>query len=128
MPRALVVPRVLKRSTARSASAGSRQAALRSTWLSIMPPWVGSGWTQMMVATGAQRVGSASSPTSRRASLVVRTMGRRRAGRTDAANSATAQMARVRMRCEVPCGGGGAAPVSALVSDDPTSVTVPDLA
>ena len=50
VPRTLVVPRVLKRSTARSASAGSRQAALRNTWLSIMPPWVGSGCRQTRVA------------------------------------------------------------------------------
>ncbi len=52
VPAALVVPRVLKRSTARSASAGRRQAILRSTWLSIMPPCVGSGCTVTIVPTG----------------------------------------------------------------------------
>ena len=51
-PAALVVPRVLNRSTATSASAGSRHDALRSTWLSIIPPWVGSGCRQTSVATG----------------------------------------------------------------------------
>ena len=51
-PAALVVPRVLKRSTAMPASAGSRQAALRNRWLSIIPPWVGSGCRHTIVATG----------------------------------------------------------------------------
>ena len=43
VPAALVVPRVLKRRTARSANAGRRHAALRNRWESIMPPWVGRG-------------------------------------------------------------------------------------
>ena len=74
VPRTLEVPRVLNRSTARSASAGSRQAALRSTWLSIMPPWVGNGCRQMSVATGARSAGTASSPTSRSPSPVCSSM------------------------------------------------------
>ena len=83
VPCTLLVPRVLKRSTARSASAGSRAAALRNTWLSIMPPWVGSGWRQISVATGSRSSGSASSPTSRRPSAVSSVIGSRRAGRTE---------------------------------------------
>ncbi len=81
-PAALVVPRVLNRSTAIPASAGSRQAALRKTWLSIMPPCVGSGCRQTIVATGARSTGRASSPTRRRPSDVVRVSGSRRAGST----------------------------------------------
>ena len=46
---------MLNRSTARSARAGSRFAALRRMWLSIMPPWVGSGCRQTSVATGSLR-------------------------------------------------------------------------
>ena len=80
VPRTLDVPRVLNRSTARSASAGSRQAALRNTWLSIIPPWVGSGCRQTRVATGSRSAGSASSPTSRRPSAVCSSMSSRRAG------------------------------------------------
>ncbi len=64
LPAADRVPRVLKRSTASPASAGSRQEALRSTWLSIIPPCVGSGCRQTRVATGSRSAGSASSPTS----------------------------------------------------------------
>ena len=57
VPRTLLVPRVLNRSTATPARAGSRQAALRKTWLSIMPPWVGSGCRQTRVATGSRSSG-----------------------------------------------------------------------
>src|SRR6185437_15615033 len=79
------VPRVLNRSTARSASAGSRYAALRYTWLSIIPPCVGSGCRQMSVAAGSRCSGSASSPIRCSPSSVVSVIGVRRAGRTVAA-------------------------------------------
>src|SRR5690606_36572867 len=82
VPRSELVPRVLDRSTARSARAGSRFAAFRSTWLSIMPPWVGSGWRQISVATGGRLSGTASSPTSVSPSAVCSSMSVRRAGRT----------------------------------------------
>ncbi|GAA3433849.1 hypothetical protein [Kutzneria kofuensis] len=78
-PASLAVPRVLKRSTAMSASAGSRNAALRYRCESIMPPCVGSGCRQISVALGAFS-GSASSPTSRSPSAVVNVTGSRRAG------------------------------------------------
>ncbi len=96
VPRTLLVPRVLNRSTARSASAGSRQAALRNTWLSIIPPWVGSGCRQTRVATGGRSAGRASSPTSRRPSAVCSSMSSRRPGRIDDARIAvlTAQVCR----------------------------------
>src|SRR5215472_13738165 len=76
------VPRVLNRSTARSASAGSRYDALRSTWLSIIPPAVGSGCRPIRVAAGARPSGSASSPTRLRPSAVRSVSGFRTAGRT----------------------------------------------
>jgi hypothetical protein len=82
VPRTLDVPRVLKRSTAMPASAGSRQAALRKTWLSIIPPWVGSGCRQTRVATGSPDSGRASSPTSVSPSAVCSSISSRRAGRT----------------------------------------------
>ena len=82
VPCRLLVPRLLKRSTARSASAGSRQAALRNRWLSIMPPCVGSGWRQTRVAIGLCSGGNATSPTSARPSEVCRVSASRRAGRT----------------------------------------------
>lgn len=83
VPRTLLVPRVLNRSTARSASAGSRQAALRNTWLSIIPPWVGSGCRQTRVPAGSRSSGRASSPTSVRPSAVCSSMSSRRPGRID---------------------------------------------
>ena len=57
VPAALVVPRVLNRSTAMPASAGRRHAALRNRWLSIMPPCVGSGCRHTIVATGSRSSG-----------------------------------------------------------------------
>ena len=83
---------MLKRSTARSASAGSRYDALRSRWLSIIPPAVGSGCRQTSVATGSRRGGRASSPTSSRPSAVCSTMFSRRAGRTVPARISTAAL------------------------------------
>src|SRR6266540_3528958 len=80
VPRSLVVPLVLNRSTAMPARAGSRQAALRRMWLSIMPPWVGNGCRQTSVATGWPATGSASSPTSVRPSAVCSSMSVRLAG------------------------------------------------
>ena len=82
VPCRLLVPRLLKRSTARSASAGGRQAALRNRWLSIMPPCVGSGWRQTRVAIRLCSGGNATSPTSARPSEVCRVSASRRAGRT----------------------------------------------
>src|SRR6516162_2420558 len=82
VPSGDVVPRVLNRSTASPASAGSRNAALRSRWLSIIPPWVGSGCRQINVATGSESAGSASSPTRRGPSEVRRVTGVRLAGST----------------------------------------------
>ena len=51
-------------------------------WLSIMPPWVGSGCRQMSVATGSRSAGRASSPTRSSPSAVCRVTGSRRAGKT----------------------------------------------
>ena len=82
VPRGLEVPRVLKRSTAMSASAGSRQDAFLSRWLSMKPPCVGSGCRHTSVATGGRSSGSASSPTSSSPSAVCSTTSRRRAGST----------------------------------------------
>ncbi len=65
VPRGEVVPRVLNRSTARSARAGSRAAALRMMWESMKPPAVGSGCSVTRVATGGRSTGVASSPTRR---------------------------------------------------------------
>ena len=87
-PALLAVPRVLKRSTATPASAGSRNAALRKTWLSIIPPCVGSGCRQTRVATGSRSSGRASSPTSDSPSAVCRVTASRRAGRTELARIA----------------------------------------
>ena len=53
---------MLNRSTASWARAGRRKAAFLSRWLSIMPPWVGSGCRQISVATGSASAGRASSP------------------------------------------------------------------
>ena len=83
VPAALEVPRVLKRSTASSASAGSRHAALRNRWESIIPPWVGSGWTHTIVAAGGTDSGTASSPTNSRPSVVCSVRGSRIAGSTE---------------------------------------------
>src|SRR5260370_15422170 len=79
------VPRLLNRSTASWARAGRRKAAFLNRWLSIMPPWVGSGWRQISVATGSASAGRASSPTSRSPSAVGRVTGVRLAGSTVAA-------------------------------------------
>src|SRR6266568_474115 len=76
------VPRVLNLSTARSARAGSRKAALRNTWLSIMPPCVGSGCRQISVAAAGRCAGRASSPTRLSPSEVRRVTGCRSAGST----------------------------------------------
>src|ERR1035437_1206666 len=76
------VPRVLNLSTAISASAGSRKAALRSTWLSIIPPCVGSGCRQISVAAGGRPAGRASSPIRLTPSAVRSVMGCRPAGST----------------------------------------------
>ncbi len=57
VPRGDVVPRVLNRSTARSASAGSRAAALRRMCESMNPPAVGSGCSVTRVATGSRSSG-----------------------------------------------------------------------
>src|SRR5262249_50206847 len=94
------VPRVLNRSTARSASAGSRYDALRSTWLSIIPPAAGSGCRPISVAAGARRSGSPSSPTRLRPSAVRSVSGFGRAGRT--------VDARISL-IDLPGGRGGAA-------------------
>src|SRR6266540_4337643 len=85
VPRTLLVPRVLNRSTANSASAGNRHAALRYTWLSIIPPCVGSGCRHTSVATGGPSSGNASSPTSVRPSAVCSSMSVHRAGRMELA-------------------------------------------
>jgi hypothetical protein len=82
VPRTLLVPLVLNLSTATPARAGSRHAALRKTWLSIIPPCVGSGCRQTSVATGGRSSGTASSPTSVRPSAVSSSMSSRRAGST----------------------------------------------
>ena len=82
-PCTLAVPLVLNRSTANPASAGSRNAALRYRWESIMPPWVGSGCRQIRVATGS--LSSAAAPARRPAAGRLRCAGRsarRRAGST----------------------------------------------
>ncbi len=76
------VPRVLNLSTARSARAGSRNAALRSTWLSIIPPCVGSGCRQISVAAGGRPAGRATSPTRLSPSSVCSVMACRSAGST----------------------------------------------
>ena len=68
VPRGDVTPRKLNRSTARSASAGRRAAALRMMCESMNPPCVGSGCRNTSVATGSASTGSASSPTSVRPS------------------------------------------------------------
>src|ERR1700735_3904056 len=81
-PRSNLVPLVLNRRTARSASAGSRKDALRSTWLSIMPPAVGSGCRQISVATAGRLSGSASSPARSSPSAVRSVIGSRLAGST----------------------------------------------
>src|SRR5680860_322704 len=88
VPCSLQVPRVLKRSTEIPARAGSRKAALRKIWLSIMPPWVGNGCRQTRVATGSRSSGSASSPTRSRPSAVCRVSGSRLAGSTELARIA----------------------------------------
>ena len=80
-------PRVLNRRTAMSASAGRRAAALRKTWLSIMPPWVGSGWTQTRVASGSPAIGRASSATRSSRSAVCNVRAARRAGSTEFART-----------------------------------------
>ena len=67
------------------ASAGSRQAALRMTWLSIDPPCVGSGWQNTMTALGSSSSGNDHSPTRRTPSSVSSETGYRRAGRTELA-------------------------------------------
>src|ERR1700734_2595928 len=54
-------------------------------WLSIMPPWVGSGCRQTSVAAGSRSSGRASSPTRFSPSSVVKVIGVRRAGSTVAA-------------------------------------------
>ena len=53
-PAATAVPRVLKRNTARSASAGRRNDALRMMCESMKPPAVGSGCSVISVATGSR--------------------------------------------------------------------------
>ncbi len=83
VPCMLAVPRVLNRSTATPASAGSRKAALRKTWLSIIPPCVGSGCRQTSVATGSRSAGSAISPTRESPSAVCSVIASRRAGSTE---------------------------------------------
>src|SRR5207244_8247151 len=85
LPRRLAVPLVLNLTTATPASAGSRHAALRKTWLSIMPPCVGSGCRQTSVATGSRSNGRASSPTRRSPSAVCSSMSSRCAGRIELA-------------------------------------------
>jgi len=82
VPRGDEVPRVLNRRTARSASAGRRQAALRYTWESMKPPCVGSGWKVSRLAAGSAVSGSASSPTRVRPSAVCSSTSSRCAGRT----------------------------------------------
>ena len=67
------------------ASAGSRQAALRMMWLSMEPPWVGSGWQKTMTALGSDCAGKDHSPTNRTPSSVSSETGYRRAGRTELA-------------------------------------------
>ncbi len=58
------------------------------TWLSIIPPCVGSGCRQTSVATGSLFSGSASSPTRVRPSAVLSCNGSRRAGSTELARIA----------------------------------------
>ena len=83
------VPRVLNRSTATPASAGSRKAALRKTWLSIIPPCVGSGCRQTRVATGVAVLPAARARRpARRPSAVCSVIASRRAGRTEFARIA----------------------------------------
>ena len=67
------------------ARAGSRAAAFRKMELSIMPPCVGSGCRQIIVATGGASCGIAISPTSSNPSAVVKVSGSRRAGSTELA-------------------------------------------
>lgn len=80
-PWRLTAPRVLSRSTATPARAGSRAAILRSRWESMLPPWVVSGCRAITVArTGPN--GRAISAMSGTPSAAVSRMGSRLAGRT----------------------------------------------
>ena len=61
VPASLVVPRVLKRTTVIPAIAGNRFAAFLYTWLSIIPPAVGSG-CKHKIAPFDSFIGAATSP------------------------------------------------------------------
>ena len=108
MPRGEVTPRKLNRSTARSASAGSRAAALRMMWESMKPP---AGRQRMQRHQRRDRrlrsSGSASSPTSVSPSAVCSSMSSRRAGSSHpASRSSTGPLLDLpAVRVPVPPGG-----------------------